>query len=150
MSTGPTGSGSSMDATGPTAPTRLNLTPLAAPNPIATLSELTNSHNAIVQKENRDRVTLGQLTNPNRAAVRTALINWTSRGFPANFSIYSVTVTPPPICSDGVRRVFADYVSYLLGTTIEAQLVLLQPLLVGITISYRVTGNNLYVQVSNV
>jgi len=152
--TGPTGPDSSMDTTGPTGPTYttipqpLNPVPLPAPNPIASLSELTNSHNAIVQRENRDRSSLYQLTNPNRGDVRTALLSWTSRGFPPNFTIFSVSVTPPPVCSDGVRRLFGDYVEYLLVTSITSKLTLLQPLLVGMIISYRITGNNLYIQVS--
>lgn len=130
-------------------PTRLNPLPAAAPQPIATLAELTNSHNAISQKENTDRTALGVLSSPVRATVRTALLNWTSRGFPANFPIFSVTVTPPPLCSDGVKRTFAEYVPYLLGCPVSEKLVLLQPLLVGMVISSSTVGNTIRVQVSS-
>ena len=131
------------------APARLNTIPPPAPQPIATLAELTNSHNAISQKENADRTALGVLSSPVRATVRTALLNWTSRGFPANFPIFSVTVNPPPLCSDGVKRTFAEYVPYLLGCPVSEKLVELQPLLVGMTVSSSTVGNTLRVQVSS-
>lgn len=140
MSTGPTG---------PTLPVPLNPLPLPAPFPIATLSELTSSHNAIVQKENSDRTTLNQLSTPNRENIRTTLLNWTSRGFPANFPLFSMTVNPPPVCSDGVKRVFSDYVPYLLGTTVAAKLVLLEQQLVGMKLTSVIIGNTIRIQVSS-
>jgi len=130
-------------------PARLNPLAPSAPLPIATLSELATSHDAIVQKETRDKATLSQLITPSRAHIRADLLKWTARGFPANFTILSLTVTPPHMCADGVTRSFIDYVQYLLGMTIAAQLVLLQPQLEGIVLSYTINLNNLFVQVSN-
>ena len=131
------------------APTPLSPTPPSAPSPIATLAELTSSHDAILQKESRDRANLGQIANPDRATVRNTLLNWVSRGFPANFPLITMNVTPPPVCSDGVHRGVSEYVPYILGTTIGAQLVLLQPQLVGISLSSSIVGNSVRVLVSN-
>ena len=130
-------------------PGRLNPLAPSAPLPIATLSELATSHDAIVQKETRDKAILSQLITPSRANIRADLLKWTARGFPANFTILSLNVNPPPMCADGVTRSFVDYVQYLLGMTIAAQLVLLQPQLEGIVLSYTINLNNLLVQVSN-
>ena len=140
MSTGPTG---------PTLPVALSHIPLPAPSPIATLAELASSHNAIVQKENADRTLLSQLSTPNRENVRKTLLNWTSRGFPANFPLFSMTVNPPPVCSDGVKRAFADYVPYLLGSTVAAKLVLLEQQLVGMKLTSVIIGNTVRIQVSS-
>lgn len=146
-----------MDSTGPTGPTdssrsailnRLSNVAHAAPRPIATLAELTTSHDAILQKETADKAIVSQISNPNRSAIRASLISWTSRGFPSNFQIFSIMVTPPPICSDGVRRTFAEYVPYLLGGSIADELVKLQPQLVDITLSYTISGNILRIQAS--
>jgi hypothetical protein len=128
---------------------RLDPTPLPPPSPIATIDELTQSHNAIVKKENKDKASLTQIANPNRISIRAALISWTSRGFPANFVILSIPISQPNICSDGIQRSIEDYISYLLGNSIHDELTKLQPQLVGITLSYSITNNNLNIQVSN-
>jgi len=155
--TGPTGPVTSVVSTNPTGPTGPNpnapkplvKTPPLAPHPIATMSELTTSRNAIIKKENNDRAALSVIANPQRGIVRSSLINWTSKGFPANFPIFSVGVMPPPICSDGVQRSFADYVTYLFGTPISAQIDLLQPQIVGIKLSYVISANTIRILVSN-
>ena len=141
----------STGATGPFNPIPLRLSKFASapPRPIATLDELITSHDAIVNKETKDRGILSQLSNPNRNEVRKQLLAWTSRGFPTNFVIFSISVIPPQVCSDGTSRNFTEYVSYLLETTIDEKLLLLQPQLVGISISYTIFGNTIRVQVSH-
>ena len=149
MSSGPSTPDASSGPTGPTGP----LAPLSksvkpAPHPIATLDELVNSQAVVTAKETADRVTVSQIVNPDRSSVRNALVAWTGRNFPLNYTILTVSVLPPALCLDGVKRKFEDYVAYLLGSSITDALTKLQPQLPGIKLSYSVSQNKLQVQVS--
>ena len=123
--------------------------PVVALSPIANIDTLIATvRNARIAVENADRLKLREIASPNRSSVQTKLNTWATRGFPANFVIFSVSVAPPALCSDGVKRALGQYIPYLLGTSIADQLVLLQPLLVGIALSYSISGNTISIQVT--
>jgi hypothetical protein len=64
--------------------------------------------------------------------------------------VFSITVTPPQVCSDGVVRSLIDYVSYVAGMSIETKLKKLEAKLEGIKIlnSYSETAKTITVHVA--
>jgi len=143
MDTGPTGfTGSSIDYinsiavsdTGPTGPsgdTGATLSPY-----ILTLTDLLSSHDALIQKEAADKASLSILTNPDASTIKSSLFQWARLGFPNVFPILSITLTVPPVCSDGTTRTFYDYITYVLGHQVGDDMLLLQAKLPGMKLSY--------------
>lgn len=98
------------------------------------LSDLLTETEVLKQKESQDRQIVDGLENPDFGFLRQKLIQWAAAGFPYAFPVFSVSVTPPQICSDGIVRGFCDYIAYLAGMSIEAKLKRLETKLEGIKI----------------
>lgn len=98
------------------------------------LSDLLTDTEVLRQKESQDRQIVDALENPDFTHLRQKLIQWASAGFPHAFPVFSITVIPPQVCSDGVVRSFLDYIAYLAGMAIEAKLKKLEAKLEGIKI----------------
>ena len=115
---------------------------------VVDITELLNSHGAVLAQEATDRQTLSLLVNESRDTLRPQMFVWAAMGFPTVYVIQRFTVTPPPICSDGVSRGLYEYIQYLLGRDMGSIIASIQALCVGITISYSFAGNTLQIHVS--
>jgi hypothetical protein len=113
------------------------------PLPPATVSidDILGEHDVIAQKEVTDRAELVKIGETTPEQLRPALIAWAKDGCPAAHRLFSVSVTPPPVCSDGVTREFFPYVEYVLGAPVHSYMVQLQAKLVGMTLSYSINSD---------
>ena len=156
---GDTGATGFQGFTGPTGPNGepldvLAMFPSAATGPvepphIATIDELMASLEAVVSKENQDKYALSILSNQSRETLRAPLFQWAAAGFPLAYIVYSLTIVPPPICSDGVTRDTYNYINYCLGISLSELFETLQSKVVGMTFSYSILdGNTLCVHVT--
>jgi hypothetical protein len=131
-----------------------NLTPQEMPDVsnvvVIRLSDILADTEVLKQKELQDRQIVDALENPDFTHLRQKLIQWTTAGFPHAFPVFSITVTPPQSCSDGVVRSLIDYVSYVAGMSIETKLKKLEAKLEGIKIlnSYSETAKTITVHVA--
>jgi hypothetical protein len=118
---------------------------------IATIDELLASREAILGKEAIDKNTLAVFLSSTalREAIRSALFQWASAGFVASQIIYSFTIEPPSICSDGATRSWNDYVTYCMdGTTLSSVLLTLQSNIEGMQLSQSRNGNTFRIHVT--
>jgi hypothetical protein len=131
-----------------------NLTPQEVPDTsslvVIRLSDLLTDTEVLKQKELQDRQIVDALENPDFTHLRQKLIQWTTSGFPYAFPVFSISVTPPQVCSDGVVRNLCDYIAYVAGMSIETKLKKLEAKLEGIKVlnSYSETSKTMTVHVA--
>lgn len=112
------------------------------PQHIITMGELLASREVVIAKETADKGLLQSLINPSYETFRTATFQWAGLGFPAGYKIFSLEVTPPSVCSDGVARNLNMYVVYLTESTIEQLVANIQELMPGIQLIYSLSQTN--------
>ena len=136
-------------ATGPTGPT-VPIGPTTPPVPvqIATLDELLASHVAVVAQEAADKCTLTCLSVPTPEGYRAQLFQWAAAGFPDLYVVQSVSITPPSICADGVKREIGKYAEYCMGKDLGEVVKSMAALMTGIQPSWSVSGNTLRIHVT--
>ena len=115
---------------------------------IMTMDELLGSHANILQQEAADKALLTQLSSPNKSTLQPAFVNWTTQGFPNIFILFSMTLSPPQVCADGVTRTMYDYISYLLEMDLGLQIVAFQTNFLGMLMSYTISGTTLNIHVT--
>lgn len=130
-----------------TYPMTLSMIPVAPPPPIK-LADILAATEVIQQKEAQDKIVLDSIAAQSFESLRTKLIQWGVAGFPNVYSILSVSVVPPPVCSDGVSRSLADYIAFCSGKTIGEHVALLQEKLDDIVVSYANMGESIAIVVS--
>jgi hypothetical protein len=119
-----------------------DITGIELPQYITTLEELVNTRGAVIQQEGVDKASLLSIFQPNPSTLKTQLIIWASLGFPDNWKVFSMKVTPPVVCSDGETREVCPYVFYLLDTRIDALLTNLDTQVPGVKFSFFVADIN--------
>jgi len=82
------------------------------------INDLLNSYEAIVARETADRVSVTSFTLPSVDGLKPELYKWAAAGFPSSYSISTLSLSPPSICSDGVNRTLLQYFEWLLGKQI--------------------------------
>lgn len=127
----PTGS------TGPTGPT-----------PIASLDDLMNSVEATASKEATDRTTLSVLLNPTSETFRTSLLQWAATGFESGYTLYTLNLIAPIVCSDGSKHDIGGYILYLTGKSSEDITSNLQSLMSGIRVFHSFLNSSIRIHVS--
>jgi hypothetical protein len=120
----------------------------AKPVYIITLDELISSQEVTKQKEADDKTIIDTLDNPNPVDLRAKLYQWAVQKFPDAFPVFSVTVNPPQICSDGVTRGLYDYIQFCSGMSIADKLLSLQAKMQGIQVLNSYSGNTITIHVS--
>ena len=108
----------------------------AGPVYITTFEELVNTTGAIVQQEIADKTSLLSVFQPTPEILKTRLIIWASLGFTPDWAVLRTQVNPPPVCSDGQTRLFYDYISYLLESSIDSFLTNLNSQVPGVTFGF--------------
>lgn len=101
---------------------------------LVTLDELLSSRDVLLQREANDARTLSLIENPDPFSLRNKLLEWAAAGFPDAFPVFSVSVVPPEVCSDGVARKLYDYIAFVCGQTLADKLKVLEAKLKGISV----------------
>ena len=117
---------------------------------IATMDDLLQNQIAAHHQEDIDRDGLRPFVDPLSplADFKGPLSRWANSGFQSPFTIFSVQLNPPAVCSDGITRTPYEYVCFLLGNSVDNQVQTFQSNFQGMKISYLVSDTTLSLQVS--
>ncbi len=118
------------------------------PPPQITLADILAATEIIEQKETQDKAALESIGLISFETLRTTLIQWAKSGFPNASPIYSVAISPPPVCSDGVTRALSEYVTFLTDKTMTELIAPLQARCPEFVVSFATTGPEILVVVS--
>jgi hypothetical protein len=135
----PTETGQSMYPTIPTEPT---------PPPTISLSDITNAVEVVQTKETQDKATLESIGTLSFEGLRSSLIQWAVAGYPNAYKVHEISVSPPGVCSDGVTRNLADYITFCSGKSIHEHVGVLQARMSDIAVSFAYTGFSILIVVS--
>jgi hypothetical protein len=106
------------------------------------INDLLNSYEATVVKETADRSAVASFTAPSVESLKPALYKWAAAGFPAGYTINTITIAPPTLCSDGVNRKLTFYFEWLLGKPIADWLQALDDVTDGMIFTFSHDGTN--------
>lgn len=137
MDTEPVTTTESVTTTGPVGPTYL-----------VTLDELVTSQQVLQQKEAEDKLIVDTIDNPNPVDLKAKMYQWAVQKFPDSYPIFSITLNPPTVCSDGITRGLYDYFQFCSGTSVADKLVSLQSKMQGIQVLNSFSGNTITIHVS--
>lgn len=118
------------------------------PPPQITLADILAASEVVTQKEAQDKAMLESIGTISFETLRVTLIQWAKAGFPNASPLYSVGITPPETCSDGVRRSLSDYVPFVTGKTMTELIAPLQARCPEFVVSFATTGPEILVVVS--
>lgn len=110
------------------------------PPPTLTLTEILAAQEVLAAREAEDKAKLEGIGALSIETLRPKLIAWAVAGFPNNYRIHELTITPPSVCSDGVGRNLADYIVFCSGKTLADHLIPLQTTLPDITVTFTFTS----------
>jgi hypothetical protein len=106
-----------------------------------TLEELRQYHDTITKTETADKLKLTAITIPGSSGVQQNLIQWATAGFPDQYGVLTVVLSPPSQCSDGQSRTLQQYIEFLTGSNIMDLTTAFQTNFLGIVFSYSISGN---------
>ena len=115
---------------------------------IASIEELLTSREAAVHKEAEDKSLLRPILRDPRGVLRIPLFQWAATNFQNAYVLKAYTLTPPDICSDGVRRSPYEYTEFCLGIPIPEFILRLQARVTGMTLSYSFIGPTFHLHVT--
>jgi hypothetical protein len=118
------------------------------PPPQITLADILAAAEVVSQKEAQDKAQLDSIGTISFEALRMTLIQWAKSGFPNAAPIYSVAITPPATCSDGVARSLSDYVPFVTGKTMTELIAPLQARCPEFVVSFATTGPEILIVIS--
>jgi hypothetical protein len=113
---------------------------------IVTMDDLLQNQVTALQQESIDREGLRPFMTPTDFS--GPLSRWANSGFQSPFTIFSVQFKAPSVCSDGVRRTPYEYISFLLGKSVNSQVAVLQKQFQGIKVTCLVADTVLSIRVS--
>lgn len=117
---------------------------------ILTMSDILGEHAVLVAKEQADGAALRSIGTASVLGLKSVFVEWASKGFPANYPLLTVEVTPPPRCSDGVVRALPDYIDFCAGQSLSSLIGQLQAKLPDIHVSYANLGGSIAAILSRV
>lgn len=106
------------------------------------IDDLINNQEYIQQQESEDRIKLQSFISPSYNQLKPILLQWAKQGFPNVYTVNTLKLNAPSICSDGQSRTFPVYIEYLLNQTMESWLVDLSTKSNGITFTFSHNGGN--------
>jgi hypothetical protein len=125
-------------------------TEVPLPPPKITIADILASQQVLLQTEATHKTLLDGIGLMDQTSLRNKLVLWGTLGFPNVYVIHEVAVTPPSVCSDGVSRDLASYITFCSGKTIQEHIALLQGLVDDMTVSFTYTGSSIQIVVSKV
>ena len=87
---------------GPTGTTTLRFSTIMNPV-ILTMGELSTIYSINFLKETQDKAIINSFYAPTQEALTETLTKWASLGFPNPYPFCKFTMSPPELCSDGVK-----------------------------------------------
>ncbi len=117
------------------------------PPPTITLNDILSAREVLIQRESVDKSKLEGIAAISIEELRAKLITWAVAGFPNNYPIHTLSLTPPPTCSDGVVRSLADYIVFCSGKTLTEHIAPLQATLPDITVAFTYSADSIAVVV---
>jgi hypothetical protein len=123
-----------------------------APTPpeILTMADILGEQSVLIAKEQADGAALRSFGTASVLGLKPVFVEWASKGFPDNYPLLTVQVTPPPLCSDGVVRSLPDYIEYCAGQSLSSLIDQLQAKLPDIRVSYANLGGSVAAILSRV
>lgn len=120
----------------------ITLSTLLSPPPsVISLDDLLNNQMVILAKESTDRNTVLSFTNPTSESLKASLFQWATAGFQPGYVVSTLSLMPPPICSDGMSRGLPFYMEYLMGKSIGEWLSSLSAMTAGMTFTFSHNGS---------
>ena len=116
--------------------------------PLVTLEALKESVGARTAKEAADKTALLALFDTSQNGLVDKLHAWAGTGFQQGYVVLSVPIAVPAACVDGVVRTLFDYVTYLLGSSLDSQVAALQANVGGVTFGWSVPNGVVQVSVA--
>lgn len=116
--------------------------------PLVTLDALKESVQARTAKETADKAALLAMFDAAQNGLVDKLHVWAGLGFRQGYVVLSVPIAVPAACVDGVVRSLFEYVGYLLGSSLDAQVAALQSQVSGVTFGWSVPEGVVQVRVS--
>jgi hypothetical protein len=107
-----------------------------APFEVIRLDEILGVVDVQKRREDEDASRLQQIANPNLVDIRNRLVQWGSLGFVGSCTLFSIAITTPERCSDGVVRSLSEYIQFVSGKTIYEHLDLLRLRLPDFVVSF--------------
>ena len=120
----------------------LGITGPTGPVYIMTLEELRQYHDTITKAETADKLKLTAITNPGSSGIQPKLIEWATAGFPDQYGVLTVVLSPPSQCSDGQSRTLQQYIEFLTGSNIMDLTTAFQTKFLDICFSYSISGTS--------
>ena len=117
---------------------------------ILTMADILGERSVLIAKEQADGVALRSFGTASVLGLKPVFVEWASKGFPDNYPLLTVQVTPPPLCSDGVVRSLPDYIEYCAGQSLSSLIDQLQAKLPDIRVSYANLGGSIAAILSRV
>lgn len=118
------------------------------PTILVSLDDLKGGMEARTFKETADRSALTAMFDTTQNGLVEKLYSWGGLGFPRNYNILSIEITPPPVCIDGVSRGLPDYVTYLIGRSINEMVFGLESQVSGIFFGWSMPSNCIQIGVT--
>ena len=120
----------------------ITLSTLLSPPPsVISLDDLLNNQMVILAKESTDRNTVLSFTNPTSESLKTSLFQWATAGFQGGYVVSTLSLMPPPVCSDGMSRSLPFYMEYLMGKSIGDWLITLGTMTAGMSFTFSHNGS---------
>lgn len=117
--------------------------------PDITIAGILASREFTLTKESQDKDAIQRIPFLPTEDLYPRLVEWASHNCPANFAIWSLSITPPNYCSDGVVRTFTEYLDFLCGAGGHMALVTqLQTRFKDTTLSTSYEGNTITIHIS--
>jgi hypothetical protein len=120
------------------------------PPDILTMADILGEQSVLVAKEQADGDAIRSLGTASVLGLKPVFVEWASKGFPDNYPLLTIQVTPPPVCSDGVVRSLPDYIIYCAGNPLSHYIDLLQAKLPDIRVAYANLSGSLAAILSRV
>ena len=132
-------------------PTAMDVSGTWIPPPdILTMADILGDHSVLVAKEQADGDAIRSLGTASVLGLKPVFVEWASKGFPDNYPLLKVEVSPPSICSDGVIRSLPEYIEFCSGNSLSHHIGLLQAKLPDIRVAYANLGGSLAAILSRV
>ena len=126
------------------------MTPLPPVPDVLTMADILGEHSVLVAKEQADGDAIRSFGTMSVLGLKPVFVEWASKGFPDNYPLLTVQVSPPPLCSDGVARSLPDYIVFCAGNPLSYYIEILQAKLPDIRVAYANLGGSLAAILSRV
>ena len=127
-----------------------NFIPMPPVPEVLTMADILGDHSMVVAKEQADGDAIRSIGTTSVLGLKPVFVEWASKGFPDNYPLLTIQVSPPSICSDGVVRSLPDYIVYCAGNPLSHYIDLLQAKLPDIRVAYANLGGSLAAILSRV